>query len=162
MPEQIDPSIPLPGRSAAPAVPNYQGQWIGQWVRGECLDEGSLAGFCQNAAAGGALALTLEQAGSKVSGTLQLRAARFTVSGCVDRDGALVLSGECHTGTGGTTGVANLAMWRTTLRDGEMSGSFSFTLHVSPAFGLADVNATLWNVTRGPAVNQTIKIGRSH
>jgi hypothetical protein len=148
MPDQIDPSIPLAIRPLTPIDPDYQGQWIGQWVRGQCSDRGLLAGFCQHTD-GGSLSLTLTQSASRIFGTLRLRAVLFHVSGHVSDDGALVLSGEGLTAAGETTAIASLWAWRTTIhRGGGLTGSFAFTLNVSPGFGLAAVNATLRSVQR--------------
>lgn len=132
--------------SNSAAVPNFQGQWSGTWVRQQCTETGSAVGqFCAGLTGGG-LTLTLTQSGTSAQGSLVTGIFQFSVSGPIGATGALTLTGQ-GTAFGGTLTLNN---WQSQIIGTTMTGSFSFSVQSSSGtpVGSASVIATLQGVVR--------------
>lgn len=141
-----DSSRSVVSPTPTPPVVNFQGQWLGSWAKGACTENAGLTGFC-GGFNGGSVTITLTQSGSSAQGTLQLGAVQLNVSGPVNSDGSLSLSGQGTVSLNGSTGTTSLTAWRSTVSGNTMAGSFLFVLQVSTG-GIANVNGTLQDVRR--------------
>ncbi|MCU1382684.1 MAG: hypothetical protein JWL71_1381 [Acidobacteria bacterium] len=105
------------------SVYNFQGAWVGPWVRQSCADTGSLVGFCA-VFNGGVVALQLTQTGTTAQGTLVgLGSSPMNVSGPIGTTGTLTLTGQSVLNGFGTV---TLSEWQSQGVVGAMSGSFTF------------------------------------
>lgn len=138
-------SVVAPTPTPTP-VQNFQGQWLGSWAKGACTENAGLTGFC-GGFNGGSVTVTLTQSGSSTQGTLQLGAVQLNVTGPVNSDGSLSLSGQGTNTLNGSIGTTTLSAWRSTVSGNTMAGSFMFVLSVSTG-GIANVNGTLQDVRR--------------
>lgn len=123
----------------------YEGRWSGSAMRQQCSVDGiprvdcGLSIFLP-------LTVTLTQTGSRVEGTVALNAIFINVAGTVG-GGELSLSGQ---GTG-TNGSVTLNEWRTTDRNGAMTGQFTYAIVTPGNLQPITVNAVLDGVVKSGA-----------
>ena len=145
------PPASLPSPAAlppAPAPPSYGGVWSGSWVVRECLESGGAAGLaCQRVPERERLQLRLTQSGTRIEGVLEFGLDRVPVSGTVNRDGALMMTGR----RSAETYTVDLLGWQSTASGAAgMGGGFSYSIAPDDRrFGVMTVTATLEDVTRG-------------
>jgi hypothetical protein len=121
------PTAPTP---QAPPVPNFQGQWTGDYTVTACTGSADFtAGFCPQFPAGRILpmTLTLNQADRQVNGTLSLGGANVTVTGTVSSGGRLLLNGTATIVVTNAVGQMTLQNWDTAVSGTTMSGSWTST-----------------------------------
>jgi hypothetical protein len=120
----------------------YEGRWSGSAMRQQCSVDGiprvdcGLSIFLP-------LTITLPQTGNRVEGTVALNAIIFNVAGAVS-GGELSLSGQGAS----TNGSVTLNEWRTTDRDGAMTGQFTYVIVPAGSLQPITVNAVLDGVVK--------------
>ena len=120
------PSSPTPMQSS-----QYGGTWVGL-VRSQQCVVGGVQTSCRLIGwlpvnGGGFVATLTQQRGNIVTGTLNTCcSARFTVSGGVDPDGSLSLTGTGLTSSPST--FLTITEWRTRETNGVMAGSFTYSV----------------------------------
>jgi hypothetical protein len=127
------------GDDSVPTSPSqvstiYEGRWSGAAMRQQCSIDGTPGADC-GLSIFSPLTITLTQTGNRVEGTVALNAIFINVAGTVT-GGELSLAGQ---GTG-TNGSVTLNEWRTTDRNGAMTGHFTYVI-VTPG-GLQPITVT--------------------
>lgn len=123
----------------APSTPSFQGQWTGIWVRQGCSESGPAAiGACSALPGSGPLSLVLSQAGTSTQGSLSLGTLQTPVSGPIESDGTLRLTGQSSQAQVGTI---TLTSWRSNTGT-TMTGSFSFTIQPPSSLGVGQVSVS--------------------
>jgi len=124
---------------------SFHGTWTGQWVRTACSETGAGGTNCSGLPQTGFLEARLTQSGTTVDGQLEIETFIVSVTGQVDGDGALTLSGQGRF----VTVTVTLASWRTTSNGSALTGNFTFVITPDdPSFGVTTVQAALQNVTK--------------
>lgn len=129
------------------SVPDVSGPWSGQYSVTSCMRSGALvAVFCNDVFAVGQsliLEANLVQTGADLEGELAQGSLLGAVSGDVDEDGIVVLSGV----VGGATEPATTTIlsWQTGLVGDSLIGSWRFRTvdNTGSGFGTATVDASL-------------------
>ena len=134
------------GTTTGPDNSDFSGTWLGNWLRTSCTETGGAIGIaCSQLPTFGAMRLTFTQAGSSVSGNVELASFLIPGSGTVDGNGTLTFTGSAHL----QEGTQTISNWSTTRSGSSMNGSFTVS-HVAdnPALGSQTLVLTLQNVTR--------------
>jgi hypothetical protein len=118
-----------PTPAPTPAVPNYQGQWTGDYSITGCSGSGVFAAppaFCDTFRVGAVfpLTLTLTQSGTQVTGTANFGNMSMPVSGPISGDGRLLLAGSTTIVQGGASVNVSLQNWGTIANGSSMTGNW--------------------------------------
>lgn len=133
------PSTPV---APTPVIPQITGQWTGTYTVTSCNEQGSAigGGFCNALGRGGGHTFTPTQAAASVSGTLGIGGFNIPVSGNVDANGVVSLSGSGPVAQGFQL---NLNRWQATIAGSSMSGTMTYTVQsVSAPLGSVTVTGT--------------------
>lgn len=119
----------FPPASAAVTLriaPDFRGSWRGVHRLAGCGRDATfgIVDFCQTAAANPqqSLAVDLGQDGLAVSGEIVMFSGSGPVTGTVDQDGALRLTGTFNVTTSGRTLSVSMTEWRSTVAGDDMAG----------------------------------------
>lgn len=137
----------------SPSVPDYQGQWNGDFTVSSCTGTGIFAGppaFCNAFPSGTALAmrLTLSVVGTQVSGTGTFGSVSIPVGGVIGNDGRLLLSGSGGVVVQNLSVTLTLTNWSTTASGTSMTGSWSASWTTTQGSGSATTSHTIRTLTK--------------
>jgi hypothetical protein len=142
-----------PTTPSSPSVPDYQGQWNGDFTVSSCTGTGIFAGppaFCNAFQSGTVLAmrLTLSVVGTQVSGTGTFGGVSIPVSGVIGNDGRLLLSGSGGVVVQNLNATLTLTNWSTTASGTSMTGSWTTTWATAQGSGSATTSQTIRTLTK--------------
>lgn len=121
-----------------PAALNITGQWTGTYSVGNCTE--NVSGFCAALGSGGGILLTPNQSGTAIIGTLGIGAFSIPVSGNINTNAVVALSGSGPIASGATL---TLTSWRTIVTGSTMAGTFSYGVALLPNTAQVTGTATL-------------------
>lgn len=137
--------------SGTATAPTFQGNWSGRYIVERCDGTGSAQDYFCSANRGAypvgtdlPITLSLTQNASAVSGSMSLGSVTGNVSGSVNLNGTLILSGTATQGTN----TAQLTSWSTSVSGSTMTGNFTYNASIGGIPGVAVVVTRLSNVTR--------------
>lgn len=130
------PTMPTPAKPT-----DIQGQWGGIYVVTSCTLAGAAQGttFCTSLTDGGGMVFTPQQSGASVTGTLGIGGFNIPVTGTVNPQGVVVLSGSGPIVLGATL---TLSTWRGTVAANTMTGTTQYTIITDAPIGSATVAGT--------------------
>ena len=142
-----------PTTAPTPPVPNYQGQWTGDYSITGCSGTGVFAvspAFCDTFRVGTVLplTLTLTQSGSQVTGTANFGNIVMPVSGPVASDGRLLLNGTMTLVQGSANLNTSLQNWGTALSGTSMNGNWGQVWSTNSGSGLANTTNAIHVLTK--------------
>ena len=134
-------------------VPNYQGQWSGDYSITGCSGTGVFAQpptFCDTFRVGTVLplTLTLTQSGSQVTGTANFGNITMPVSGPVASDGRLLLNGSATIVQGEANLNTSLQNWGTAMSGTSMTGNWGQVWSTNTGGGFANTTHTIRVMTK--------------
>lgn len=147
------PTVATPVVVATPVPPaTVAGTWSGTYVISNCGHTGLFAAidWCgQLSGVALPMQLTLNQTGSALSGTLAQGSIGSSVTGTVDGNGNIALTGS---GTSGTITFTTFG-WNTLARGGVMTGSWTTKWTATGLADFAQATNTLSAVVKSAAAN---------
>jgi hypothetical protein len=142
-----------PTTAPTPPVPNYQGQWTGDYSITGCSGSGVFAvppAFCDTFRVGTILplTLTLTQSGSQVTGTANFGNITMPVSGPVASDGRLLLNGSAVIVQGEANLNTSLQNWGTAISGTSMNGNWGQVWSINTGTGFANTTHAIRVLTK--------------
>lgn len=129
---------PSPTGPTAVVPQNFQGRWTGDYVIASCTASGEFQFvFCDTFSTGSTwpMVVTLTQAGTQVTGTIDLGDASGPVNGFVSTTNHLILNGALTVITSGAVVTVSLSGWDTTSNGTTMSGGWASSWTASSLTG---------------------------
>lgn len=130
----------------SPVVPNYAGNWSGNYVITGCSQTGgiALANVCRLLGTSATYSFSLTQSSRNVAGSFALGSVSFpNTGGAVATDGSLALSG-----TAISDGVTVVVNWALTLATTALAGTVSQQFTSTVLSGQANVVGTISTANR--------------